>query len=239
MALSPAAAKGEVRAGAATVDASWHVGASAGQYAGDCVLEPEVGCASVDPTSENFDPTVHAYRRRPSYGIQSRLSARAVVVEGPSGNRFAIVKNDLYIPQDLVWRRATQILETEGDCGITEETLTMVSSHNHSSPFYSSTAWGAWAFQDVFDVRFFEYMAERMAMSVEQACDGLVPVRVGAASGVFDRTHRHSFGPQIADDGTPAGYPFADTDRNLSVIRFDDVSDPDDPQPLANLVSWS
>ncbi|MDX6586783.1 MAG: hypothetical protein QOI31_1256 [Solirubrobacterales bacterium] len=238
-AFLPAVAEAQVRAGAASVDASWHVGASAGQYAGDCVLEPEVGCASVDPTSGNFDPTVHAYRRRPSYGIQSRLSARAIVIEGPDGHRVAIVKNDLYIPQDLVYRRASQILETEGDCGITEQTLTMVSSHNHSSPFYSSTSWGAWAFQDVFDVRFFEYMAERMAQAVEEACDQLVPVRVGAARGVFDKTHRHSFGPAIADDGTPAGYPYSDTDKGLSVIRFDDVSNPDDPKPVANLVSWS
>src|SRR5688500_14007647 len=102
--LGAAPAQAEVRAGAAAVDASWHVGASAGQYAGDCTLEPEAGCHSVDPSSDTFDPTVHAYRRRPSYGIQSRLSTRAIVIEGPSGERNAIVKNDLYIPQDLVYR---------------------------------------------------------------------------------------------------------------------------------------
>ncbi len=229
--LLPSVARADVRAGTASVDASWHVGASAGQYASDGTF--------VDPASGNYDPTVHSYRRAASYGIQSRLKARAIVVEGADGHRVAIVKNDLYIPQDLVWRRATQILEQEGDCGITEQTLTVVSSHNHSSPFYSSTAWGAWAFQDIFDVRFFEYMAERMALAVESACDELVPVRMGAASGAFDKTHRHSFGPQIADDGTPAGYPFSDTDKNLAVIRFDDVSNPQDPKPLANLVSWS
>jgi len=227
----PAAAQAEVRAGAAAVDASWHVGASAGQYASD-------GTFGVDPADGTYDPTVHSYRRKASYGIQSRLEARAIVVEGPDGHRVAIVKNDLYIPQDLLWRRTALLLE-EGDCGIGRETLTMVSTHNHSSPLYSSTAFGVWTFQDVFDVRFYEYMARRMAAAVEEACDGLVPVRVGAAVGEFDKTHRHSFGPQIGDDGTPAGYPQADTDTRLSVIRFDDISDPGNPKPLANLVNWS
>jgi len=230
-ALSPAAAQAEVRAGAAAVDASWHVGASAGQYASDGSF--------VDPAEGNYDPTVHSYRRKASYGIQSRLEARAIVVEGDDGHRIAIVKNDLYIPQDLVWRRAALILEEEGDCGITRETLTMVSTHNHSSPMYSSSSFGVWTFQDVFDVRFFEYMAQRMAAAVEKACADLVPARVGAAVGQFDKTHRHSFGPAIADDGTPAGYPQSDTDTDLTVIRFDDISNPDDPQPLANFVSWS
>jgi hypothetical protein len=232
------AAHAEVKAGAAAVDASWHVGASAGQYAGDCVLEPQASCLSVDPSSDTFDPTVHAYRRRPSYGMQSRLSVRAIVIEGPTGERNAIVKNDFYIPQDLVYRRAAQLMEGD-DCGIDAEHLTMVSTHNHSSPMYSSSSWGVWAFQDVFDVRFFNYMAERMAAAVRQACDELVPARVGASVGQFDKTHRHSFGPAVADDGTPAGYPNSNTDHDLTVIRFDDISNPADPEPLANLVNWS
>ena len=71
----------------------------------------------------------------------------------------------------------------------------MAATHNHSSPMYSSTSWGVWAFQDVFDVRFFNYLAERMFRAVEGACDELVPARVGAAVGQFDKTQRHSFGP--------------------------------------------
>jgi Neutral/alkaline non-lysosomal ceramidase, N-terminal len=228
---SAAAQSGNVRAGVASVDASWHVGASAGQYASDGTL--------VDHDDGIFDPTAHSVRRKSSHGIQSRLSVRALVVEGPDGERVAILKNDLYIPQDLVYRRAGQLLEEEGECGITPESLTMAVTHNHSSPFYSSTSWGEWTFQDVFDVRFFNYMAERMFAAVERACDELVPVRVGASVNEFDKTHRHSFGPAIADDGTPAGYPRGDTDHDLTVIRFDDISDPGHPRPLANLVNFS
>ena len=55
----------------------------------------------------------------------------------------------------------------------------------------------------------------------------------------FDKTHRHSYGPAVADDGTPAGYPQDDTDHDLTVVRFDDVTDPANPRPLANLVNFS
>ncbi len=226
---------GQVRAGVGEVDGSWHVGASAGQYAGDSLDDPE---EFVSHELETFDPTGHATRRFPSYGMQSRLSIRAIVVEGPDGQRMAIVKNDLYIPQDLVYRRAAQIL-AGGDSGINAQNLVMAATHNHSSPMYSSTSWGVWAFQDVFDIRFFEYLAQQMAAAVDEAADGLVPARVGADIGQFDKTHRHSFGPAVADDGTPAGYPRGDTDHDLTVVRFDDITNPSDPVPLANLVNFS
>jgi hypothetical protein len=225
---SSTAAGGQLRAGAAKVDASWHVGASAGQYASDGTF---VGVHGADPTA-------HATRKTASYGIQSRLEARALVIEGPDGQRVALVKNDLYIPQDLLYRRTAQLLEA-GDSGITRANLTMAVTHDHSSPYYSSTSWGAWAFQDVFDVRFFDYYAKRMALAVERASDALKPARVGAAVTQFDKTHRHSFGPSIADDGTPAGYPNADADHDMTVLRFDDISDPANPKPLANLVNYS
>jgi hypothetical protein len=219
---------GRVRAGVASVDASWHVGASAGQYATDGSF---VGAHGVDPTT-------HSYRKNASYGIQSRLQARALVVEGPDGRRVALVKNDLYIPQDLLYRRTAQLLE-RGSSGITRANLTIAVTHDHSSPYYSSTSWGAWAFQDVYDVRFFDYYAKRMADAVEQAAADLRPVRVGASVSTFDKTQRHSFGPAVADDGTPAGYPHSDADHDLTVVRFDDVSDASAPAPLATLVNYS
>jgi hypothetical protein len=226
----PATASGAgVKAGAAAVDASWHVGASAGQYASD---------PQIDPTERTLDPGAHATLRRGSYGVQSRLEARAIVIEGADGQRVAIVKNDLYIPQDLLWRRTALILESKG-VGIGRGNLTMAVTHNHSSPFYSSTSPGAWTFQDVFDMRFFDYYAKRMAEAVEKAARNLKPVRVGASVSYLDKAHRHSFGPAIADDGSPAGYPNSDADHDLTVVRFDDISDPANPKPLANLVNWS
>src|SRR4051812_34776347 len=79
----------DIRAGTAVVDASWHVGASAGQYA-----------SNHDSLFTEFDPSIHSILKDPSYGVQSRLKARAIVVDR-NGQKFAIVRTDLYIPQDL------------------------------------------------------------------------------------------------------------------------------------------
>jgi hypothetical protein len=227
-----AAGTGKIRAGAMSLGATWHVGASAGQYASDGTP------VSVHEQGPAGDPGFHSTRRASSYGVQSRLSVRVIVVEGPDGARHAIVKNDFYIPQDLIWRRAAHLLEAKPELGIDRENLTMAVTHNHSSPFYSSTSWGVWTFQDVFDVRFYEYYAHFMARAVQTAVERLKPARVGASVSYFDKTHRHSFGGTLADDGTPAGYPKADIDTDLTVLRFDDVSNPRRPRPIATLVNW-
>jgi hypothetical protein len=228
-----------VRAGVAVVDATWHVGASAGQYAGDRVLD------SGDLVGQHGqDPNILAVRRVPSYGIQSRTTVRALVVEGLDGTRMALVKDDLYIPQDLLNQRAATILaDRDRDIrlglrsgtptGIDAKNMMVAVTHNHSSPYYSSPSWGLWLFQDVFDLRFFEWMAQHIAQTVVEASDHLVPVRMGAETVPFDYVQRHSFGPAVGDDGTPAGYPQRDNDLTISVLRFDDISDHRHPRPLA------
>ena len=179
LAIPSTASAAQVLAGAAVKDATWHVGASAGQYASGAELdENDAGGAFASVHSE--DPHQHSTRRAPSYGVQSRLTVRAIVVQEENGEKFALVKNDLYIPQDLLWRRTAQILEGRG-IGIDRDNFTMAVSHNHSSPLYSSTGWGVWVFQDVFYFRFFEYMAKTMADAVSEANDEMVPVRVGAS----------------------------------------------------------
>jgi hypothetical protein len=234
LALPAGAGAAQIKAGVAVEDATWHVGASAGQYAsGDEIDENDAGGAFASVHSA--DPHSHSTRRAPSYGVQSRLSARAIVVEGADGQKFALVKNDLYIPQDLLWRRTAQILESKG-IGIDRDNLTTVSSHNHSSPMYSSTGWGVWVFQDVFDFRFFEYMAQTQARAVERANAALVPVRVGASVSQYDFVQRNVPGPSIGDDGSPAGYPNDYTDHDLMVVRFDRL---DNGKPLVNLVNYA
>jgi len=231
LALAPAAAEAGVRAGAAEVDASWHVGASAGQYASDGTFVSDHG----------VDPSTHSYRRKGSYGRQSELKVRAIVIQGADGKKVAVVKNDLYLPGDMLHRRTAQLLEA-GSSGVARENLTMAVTHNHSSPYYSSPSAGVWTFQDVFDVRFYDYYARKQAQAVEKAAANMVPVRVGASVNQFDKTARHSFGPAISDApttaGTPAGYPVSDTDHDMVVVRFDDITDPANPKPLANLVNF-
>ncbi|MEA2682758.1 MAG: hypothetical protein QOK05_1086 [Chloroflexota bacterium] len=228
-----------VRAGIASVDGTWKVGSSAGQYA--TAVEDDTSIAVGDHTK---DPNVLSIHRAPSYGIETRTNFRALVIEGVDGKRHAIVANNFYIAQDLVNRRVAAILRDRDTAinahlqggnptGIDDSNLTVYISHDHSSPFYSSTGWGVWTFQDVFDLRFFEYVAQKMADAVVQANDALRPVRMGAAVVPYDYTQRHSFGPQIGFDGTPAGYPKRDNDLTVRVMRFDDITNRNHPRPYA------
>jgi hypothetical protein len=236
-----------VKAGVGVVDATWHVGASAGQYATDRVDPSNPNAAAIVGEHE-VDPNILSVHRVPSYGVQSRDDARAIVVEGLDGTRMALVKDDLYIPQDLLNQRVSTILEERDNqirlglapghvTGISDQNMMVAVTHSHSSPYYSSPSWGLWAFQDVFDLRFFEFMAQRLAQAVVTASDHMVPVRMGAETLPFDFTQRHSFGPAVGDDGTPAGYPNRDNDLTISVLRFDDVSDRNHPKPLANFMT--
>jgi hypothetical protein len=251
-------APGTVQAGVASVDASWHLGASGGQFAehqappgargfpGEELLSG--GLPSDEPEIEYVDPFLHAKRKRPARGLQSRIHTRALVLEGVNDQRVAIVGNDLYLPNDLLNRRVAQLLEqhdlavqtglADGPVtGITEDNLAITASHNHNSAFYSTPSWGTWVFQDVFDLRFFEYMASRMADAVIAAATDLRPVRIGAATVPFNEIQAHTIGPKIADDGTPAGQPFAHTTGMLTVVRVDDLTDPANPEPYANWVT--
>lgn len=221
--------------GAAVVDSTWHVGGPQGQH------------AAKPPNNYGFDPYHHSTAASPSYGIQGREYARALVMQGTSGQRVAIVSNDMYIPQDLLNRRVADILmerdrnillglESGTPTAIDTTNLTVSVSHSHSSPYLSTPSWGVWTFEDAFDLRFYEHIARSMADAVIAAASDMRPARVGAGISAFSHLKRHSFGPQIADDLTPAGYPQTDVDQELSVVRFDDISDPAAPRTLANWV---
>lgn len=218
-----------LRVGVAVVDATGPVGAGAGQYT---AKEPN---AAGLLTGGYVDPFHQSVAQRPSYGVQSRLDYRALVVEGADGERVALVKSDSYLAQDLLTRRAAQILDG-GSSGIGYEQLVLMASHNHSSPYKTTPAAGVWAFQDVMDLRAFEQHARAMAEAVETAAADLRPARMGATT-VEHRIYKGNIaGPALADDGTPAGYPDDHADFGMSVVRFDDVSG-QKPEPLAVLVN--
>src|SRR4051812_46455095 len=173
--LTPAAHAATVQAGAAVLDGTYHVGNSAGQYAST----RNDGYGDVDPHAEQV-------KNQASYGVQSRESVRALVVKGADGKLVALVSDDHYIPQDALWRRTAQLLDADTKGQITEKNLILSVTHNHSSPSYSSFDWGVWAFQDVFDFRFFDYYAHQNAAAVEKALGALEPARVSATVSHFD-----------------------------------------------------
>ena len=232
-----ASAAERTRAGVASLDATWHVGASAGQFT------DETGPTGAD----GIDPYGHTTKKRISDGVALRTSTRALVVADTEGDRVAIVAHDLYLAQDLLTRRVASLLAAHDRdvrlglkqgpiTGITGDNLAITASHNHNTPYYSTPGWGTAIFQDVMDLRFYDYIAGRMAKAVIEASDGLVPVRMGGATRTFDEIQAHTYGPKVGDDGTPAGQPFDHTTKQLSVVRLDDVSDPANPEPMANWV---
>ena len=217
---------GTARAGVAVTEAPWHIGASGGQFGDDG-----------PPFSEDaVDPHHHSTKKVSSYGLGSNVTVRALVVEDADGEKVAIVSHDLYLPQDLLTRRIGTLVERATDGDITADHVVVTASHNHNTAFYSTPGWGTWVFQDVYDLRFFEYMAERAADAVSKAHGDMVPVRMGGATSTFNEITSHTYGPQLADDGTPAGQPYDHTTGELTVVAFDDMSQPEAPKPLATWV---
>lgn len=220
----PTRVQGESQAGVASVDASWHFGASAGQFAATGTGIDE---------ARGFDPYFHAVRKVGSDILGSRISVRALVAQGVDGQRIAVVANDLYLPNDFLRRRVAQLLAQEAGLGIGIDNLAMTASHSHTSPFYSTPAVGVWIFQDVYDIRFYEYMAQRMRDAIVAAAQNLRPARVGGAAFYANDIRSHTYGPKVATDGTPAGQPHDYTTRQAYVLQFDDVVT---GQPFANWV---
>ncbi|CAN5275876.1 hypothetical protein BH23ACT9_BH23ACT9_31280 [soil metagenome] len=216
-------------AGYGQADSTWHVGACAGQY---CDTRNPFS----DPLSGPTDPYAHNRLKAASYGIQSRLTTRAIVVDGAAidgtPRRIALVKTDNYLAQDLLLRRVAQLLEDAGSA-IGHDDILHAASHNHSSPYQATLAAGVWIFTDAYDMRAFEFSAQAMADAILQAEGDLRPARMSAT--VLDE---HVFkgniaGLRIADDGSPAGYPRDFGDLGVTVMAFNTL----DGQPIAAWVN--
>jgi hypothetical protein len=213
-------------AGAGVVDATWHVGASAGQYAS--TVDP------TDPMKAEWDPAVQHVKNAASYGIASRLSIRALVLQSPGEAPVALVKDDNYLSQDMLVRRAAQLLAADGS-KVTYDHLLVSATHDHNSPYYSTPAAGVWLFQDAMDLRMFEYQARQMAKAVEIAERSLRPARVGATTVAFPDFQGNIAGATVSEDGSPAGYPLQDNDHGLTVLRVDDLTG----RPIATYVNYA
>lgn len=226
---TPAGSK--VRVGVGVVDMTPDVGYCAGQY-----------CDYTDITDGlaggDIDPYLTHKLKKTSYGVQSRLTARAIVIEGSNGKKVALLKSDNYVAQDLLIRRVGQILD-EGSSGIGYEQILYHVAHNHSAAYSSSPAVGLAVFQDAFDPRFFENQARRLAAAIEIAAANLQPARMGATV-IKHRIYKGNIVRTAdADDGTPAGYPLEYNDHGLTLIRFDAVdANGNFSKPIATWINW-
>lgn len=217
-------------AGVAVVDMTPDVGYCAGQYCDYSTLP--AGLAGGD-----IDPFVSATLKATSYGVQSRQTVRAIVVEGSNGKRIVLLKTDNYLAQNALIRRVGQILAARGS-GITPTDILYHVTHNHSSSYSSTPAVGVAVFEDAFDPRFFENQARHIAAAILAAEADMRPVRMGATELRHKIYKGNVVRPAVADDGTPAGYPREYGDHGLVVMRFDDMTDPAAPTPLAVWVNW-
>jgi hypothetical protein len=219
-----------LRAGAAVVDATWHVGASAGQYADN--IGP-------DDINAEWDPQVASTAKRSSYGVASRLSVSAIVLKDGKGDApVALVRDDNYLAQDMLIRRVGQLL-ADDHSPVTYDHILVSASHDHNSPYYSTAAAGVWLFQDAMDLRMFEYQARRIRTAIERATADLRPARVGATTVQFGGFQGNIAGSGVQEDGSPVGYPLQDNDHGLVVMRFDDMTNPASPIPLATWVNYA
>src|SRR3954447_9210373 len=228
-ALADKPVTGQAYAGVGVADATWNVGSNAGQYGTDRDVSGELQGGGVDPN-------MYSVKDTPSYGVQSRLQIRALVVQGANGTKIALVKADNYLAQDSIQRRVEQLLDPS--LGITRHNILWSATHDHSSPYAITPAAGVQVFEDAFDLRMFEYEARQAAKAITFAATHTVPVRMGATKVHHTAFKGNIVGPQLADDGTPAGYPDHFGDLDLTVMRFDDVSNPYAPRPLATWVNW-
>ncbi|PTU31223.1 hypothetical protein CJD38_07675 [Stenotrophobium rhamnosiphilum] len=221
----------KVRVGVGVVDMTPDVGYCAGQY---CEYTDILdGLAGGD-----IDPYLTHKLKKTSYGVQSRLTARAIVIEGSNGKKIALLKSDNYVAQDFLIRRVGQILD-QGQSGIGYEQILYHVSHNHSAAYSSSPAVGLTVFQDAFDPRFFENQARRLAAAIEIAAGNMKPARMGATV-IKHRIYKGNIVRTAnADDGTPAGYPLEYNDHGLTVVRFDSVdANGNFSKPIATWMNW-
>jgi len=226
-----------IRVGVGAADATGFLGASAGQYAD--TSQGGGGAGSVFPNKR--DPQLYSTTKLGTYGVQTRLSTRALVIEGPAGRgsgskRVVLLKTDNYLAQDLFQRRVAQILAT-GSSGITYAQILHSASHNHSSPYQLTKSAGVWVFQDRYSAIAFEGAARAAADAIEAAVANLKPARMGAMRLPHDIVKANIMGPTTASQtttaGTPAGYPVDYGDNAITVLRFDDLTNPAAPKPLA------
>lgn len=130
----------------------------------------------------------HSLIGRVGRGYWSRLHARAFYLEDADGRGFALVQCDLWSISGGLSDRVAELLATEsellaklGGRRLGREQVVLAASHTHHSPaLYSTDVFFATlaATESGFDVRLFEFLAQRIAWAVADAVAAARPARV-------------------------------------------------------------
>jgi neutral ceramidase len=141
------------------------------------------GAAKADITPFPGFPTGgHGSGGKIARGWWTRLRARAVYLEGPSGKAIAMVACDLWSLPGGLSDRVAEILGTWEDTQhLGREQVLLAATHTHHSPGNFSTSSGYNAFASCrmgFDRRLFEFLATRIANAIREACAAKAPARL-------------------------------------------------------------
>lgn len=141
------------------------------------------GAAKVDLTPPPGYPMGgHGPAASTSRGVWTRLWARAIYLEDPSGRSLALVSADLFcIPGGLGDRVAELLRADPATWHIGRESLLLAATHTHQSPGNFST-WKDYnqfgSNRPGFDPALFEFLARRIVRAVTEAAANPIPSTV-------------------------------------------------------------
>ncbi|HMC71778.1 MAG TPA: hypothetical protein VKJ07_21650, partial [Mycobacteriales bacterium] len=75
--------------------------------------------------------------------------------------------------------------------------------------------------------------------AIETAEKQMVPARMGGTVVQAPEFQGNIAGSDRNEDGSPTGYPLWENDHGVTVLRFDDMSNPASPKPLATYVNYA
>ena len=220
-AASTTAAAGETRAGVGKADASWHVGASAGPVRDRRQLRRRARRRPDHPLVSGAAPRTGSSR---ASGARARGRGRRTAAASRSSRTTSTSRRTCSTG-------APRSCSRQGDSGITRANLTMAVTHDHSSPYYSSTSWGVVGVPGRLRRALLRLLREAHGGGRRAGRRDLKPVRIGAS--VDAASTRPTATRSARRSPTTARRPATrtrTTDHDLTVVRFDDVSDPAQPE---------
>jgi neutral ceramidase len=218
------------------------------------------GAAKVDITPlPGYPLGGHAVAARFSRGYWIKLKARAVYLEDRFGVPLALVSTDLWSMPAGLGDRVAELLGQSQVCPVHRDAIILAATHTHQSPgnFATSPVYNALAQPGIgFDRHLFEFLASRIALSIEQACQAKEPVLLSLARDKIERLARNrSFDAFMRNPGAQAlldenaglaeiePHPlyaksaYRAVDPALRVLRIAPVSAPESPIALAAFVA--
>ena len=116
----------------------------------------------------------HSIAGKIGRGFWLRLNARSIFMEDPNGIRMVLVSTDLWaMPAGLADHVAELVSQGQQDCVVGRSGIIIAATHTHQSPanFSTSPAYNTFASPlQGFDADLFEFLAKRIALSIENAC---------------------------------------------------------------------